>query len=234
MRSELSDANKPKRRITRSRLAKPLLTSMGTITMLAASSFVLLAVASTGSAKPWDWTRADPAAAASRYQVCGHQGLGAIGCMLSASFRPASAAPSQSGTNRALQPLVSVATVQDQVPADASAGSGSATRTASSPKTGGRSGSTAGATHRLVNLRPGASMADVIAACTAAMTTAQTQGATAMKEVEVECEAGLQSQCPAVKMPQTQGAAAVQEMENECMPTRSPAPAPSPSHGGDD
>jgi hypothetical protein len=233
MRSELGDANKPKRRITRSRLAKPLLTSMGTITMLAASSFVLLAVASTGSAKPWDWTRADPATAASRYQVCGHQGLGAVGCMLSASFRPASAAPAQPATNRALQPLVSVATVQDQVPADAS-GSGSATRTATGSKAGGPSGSAAGGAHKLVNLRPGASMDEVFAACTSAMKTAQTQGAAAMKEVEVECEAGLQSQCPAVKMPQSQGAAAIQEMENECMPPRAPAPSPSPSHGGDE
>src|SRR5215472_2493236 len=136
MRSELADANRPKRRITRSRLAKPLLTSMGSVTMLAASTFVLLAVASTGSAKPWDWTRADPAAALGRYQACGHQGLGAIGCMLGAGFRPANAALAPAGSTRALQPLVSVATVQDQAP-----GAAPAARTASGSAAHGTSGS---------------------------------------------------------------------------------------------
>jgi hypothetical protein len=233
MRSELGDANKPKRRITRSRLAKPLLTSMGTITMLAASSFVVLAVSSTGSARPWDWTRADPAAAVSRYQVCGNQGAGTIGCMLSASFRPASAAPAPAGAHRALQPLVSVATVQDQVPADAS-GSGQATRVTPGSKPGGGSGSAAAGAHHLVVLPPGASTDDVLAACMAAMKTAQTQGAAAMKAVEVECEADLQPRCPAVRMPQAQGAAAIQEMANVCRPPSAPAPSPSPSHGGDD
>ena len=144
MRSELADANRPKRRITRSRLAKPLLTSMGSFTMLAASTLVLLAVASTGSARPWDWTRADPAAALGRYQACGHQGLGAIGCMLSAGFRPADAAPAPAGGTRVLQPLVSVATVQDQAPASTPAArtaSGSATHAGA----GSSSGSAAGA-----------------------------------------------------------------------------------------
>src|SRR5262252_3324269 len=102
MALEVAEATRPKRRVTRSRLAKPLLTSMGGITMLAASTFVLLAVASTGSAKPWDWGRADPAAA---LRVCGTQGLGAIGCMLSAGFRPAAATSAQNGS-RGQQPLM--------------------------------------------------------------------------------------------------------------------------------
>jgi hypothetical protein len=238
MRSEVTDANKPRRRITKSRLAKPLLTSMGSITMLAASTFVLLAVASTGSAKPWDWTRADPAAALGRYQACGHQGLGAIGCMLGAGFRPANAASAPAGTNRALQPLVSVATVQDQVPASASSSSATA-RTGSSSTghartgtgTGTGSGSTAGEREQhLVTVQPGESTDDVIAACTAAMKTAQTQGAAAMTEVLDECESALQSRCPAVKMPQTQGAAAIQELADECAaPRPSSSPSPNPS-----
>jgi hypothetical protein len=236
MRSELTDANKPRRRITKSKLAKPLLTSMGSITMLAASTFVLLAVASTGSARPWDWTRADPAAALGRYQACGHQGLGAIGCMLGAGFRPANAASAPAGSNRALQPLVSVATVQDQ-PADASSstaaartGSGSTGHARTGTGAGTGSGSTAGERQHLVTVQPGESTDDVIAACAAAMKTAQTQGAAAMTEVLDECESALQSRCPAVKMPQTQGAAAIQEMEDECAaPRPSASPRPSPS-----
>jgi hypothetical protein len=232
MRSELADANRPRRRITRSRLAKPLLTSMGSITMVAASTFVLLAVASTGSARPWDWTRADPAAALGRYQACGHQGLGAIGCMLSAGFRPASAAPAASGTNRALQPLVSVATVADQEPAGASSSAG-ASRSASG-STGGHAttGTGAHASQHLVALQPGESTSAVVSACLAAMKTAQTQGAAAMTEVEDECESALQSRCPAVRMPQTQGTTAIQEMEDECAaprPSASPSPNPSAS-----
>src|SRR5262245_48659050 len=85
---------RPKPRITRSRLAKPLLTALGSTSMLAASTFVILAVSSTGSVRPWDWLRADPALAAGRLQVCGHQGAGAIGCLLSGGFRPAAAAES--------------------------------------------------------------------------------------------------------------------------------------------
>jgi len=223
MRSELADANRPKRRITRSRLAKPLLTSMGSITMVVASTFVLLAVASTGSARPWDWTRADPAAALGRYQACGHQGLGAIGCMLSAGFRPASAAPAPAGSNRALRPLVSVATVQDEAPAAASSSAPGA-RTGSGSASG-HSGSRA--SQHLVTVMPGASTSDVISACTAAMKTALTRGAAAETEVVDECEADLQSRCPAVRMPQAQGAAAIQELEDECAAPRSPAPSPS-------
>jgi hypothetical protein len=230
MRSELADANRPKRRITRSRLAKPLLTSMGSITMLAASTFVLLAVASTGSAKPWDWTRADPAAALGRYQACGHQGLGAIGCMLGAGFRPAAAASAPAGSTRALQPLVSVATVPDQASSSTSdpAGASRTTSGSTSPAhTGAHSSSGSGAPQHLVVVRPGASTSDVINACVAAMKTAQTQGAAAMTEVVDECEADLQSRCPAVRMPQAQGATAIQEMEDECAAPRSPSPNPS-------
>ena len=222
MRSEKEGAGKPGRRITRSRLAKPLLTSLGTITMLAASSFVLLAVSSTGSAKPWDWTRADPAAAIGRYQFCGHQGLGAIGCMLSSGFRPATAAAPAAQDPE--QPLVSVATVQDepQAPAatqaPASGGAGRASSTSS------HHAAAAATTHRLLQVQPGESADDILAACQTAMQAAQ--GAAATTEVTDECVAALQPRCPAVRMPQAQGAAAIQELDAEC---RSAAPAPSPS-----
>jgi hypothetical protein len=222
-------ASKAKPRITRSRIAKPLLTSLGTVTMLATSSLVLLAVSATGSARPWDWTRADPSAAVSRYQVCGQQGLGAIGCMLSASFRPASAAPATGtagGAHQPRQPLFSVATVQDAAPAQAG---GASQRTAppSAPvaTAGSRShaaGSSAAGTQHLVEVPANATTDDVFAACQAAMKTAQSQGAAAMKEVEVECGADLATRCPAaVKTPQAQGAAAIQELETEC---RAPMP----------
>jgi hypothetical protein len=198
---------------------------MGTITMLAASSFVLLAVASTGSANPLSWTRADPAAA---LRVCGHQGLGAIPCMLSASFRPASASPA--GANRALQPLVSVATVPDQVPADASTSARGA-RTGSSSTGHSRSGAgtSAARPQHLVTLPPGASTEDVLAACMTAMKTAQTQGAAAETEVADECESDLESRCPAARMPTAQGTAAITELEDECEPPHSPSPSPRPS-----
>ena len=180
MRSELADANRPKRRITRSRLAKPLLTSMGSITMLAASTFVLLAVASSGSA---------------------------------------AAASAPAGSTRALQPLVSVATVPDQASSSTSdpAGASRTTSGSTSPAhTGAHSSSGSGAPQHLVVVRPGASTSDVINACVAAMT-----------EVEDECESALQSRCPAVRMPQTQGTTAIQEMEDECAAPRSPSPNPS-------
>jgi len=225
MRSELADADKPKRRITRSRLAKPLLTSMGGVTMLAASTFVLLAVASTGSASPRDWTRADPAAA---LRLCAHQGLGTFGCMLSGAFRPASASHS-SGANRALQPMMSVATVPDQVSGD---GSAQGARTGSGTKSGTKSGSGTNHTQHRVNVPAGASMDDVLTACATAMKTASTQGTTAMKEVEDECESDLESRCPAVKTPTASGTAAITEMRDECEPARSPSPRPSGSPRG--
>lgn len=225
MAPELAEANRPRRRITRSRLAKPLLTSMGTITMLAASSFVLLAVASTGSAKPWDWTRADPAAA---LRVCGHQGLGAIGCMLSAGFHPANAAGAPA-TNRAGQPLMSIATMPDQEPTGAT-GNAQGVKTGSGSTGQSRSGASTGAhPQHLVTVPAGATTDDVLTACANAMKTAQTQGAAAMTEVEDECESALQSRCPAVRMPQAQGATAIAEMRDECEPPHSPAPSPRPS-----
>jgi len=230
MGSEIAGAKKPGRRITQSRLAKPLLTSMGTITMLAASTFVLLAVGSTGSARPSDWVRADPAAAV---RLCGHQGLGAIGCMLGGAFRPAMAAPARAGTHAAQQPLVSVATVADQMPAGASS-TAPGSRPAASAKPAGRSGAASAATRgqRLVIVPPGASMDDVLTACATAMQTAQAQGPTAMAAVTGECEADLRSLCPAVRMPRAQGAMAVQELRDECEPV--PSPSARPRESGDD
>jgi hypothetical protein len=231
MRSENDAAGKPARRITRSRLAKPLLTSLGTVTMLAASSFVLLAVASTGSAKPWDWTRTDPAAALGRYQYCGHQGLGTIGCMLSSGFRPAAAAPATAAVQQPTQPLMSVATVQDQAPAQApGSASGSAGRAAPAASRHG-SAPPATTTRHLVQLQPGESTADILTACRTAMQAAQ--GTAATTEVTGECVAALQPRCPAARMPQAQGAAAIDELQAACQPA--PSPSASPGHeGGDD
>lgn len=234
MRSDNDAASKPARRITRSRLAKPLLTSLGTVTMLAASSFVLLAVASTGSAKPWDWTRADPAAALGRYQYCGHQGLGAIGCMLSSGFRPAAAAPATAAVQEPTQPLVSVATVQDQAPAQQQAqaqgsASGKAGRAAPAASRHG-SAPPATTTHHLVQLQPGESTDDILTACRTAMQAAQ--GTAATTEVTDECVAALQPRCPAVRMPQAQGAAAIDELQAACQPA--PSPSASPGHWGGD
>jgi hypothetical protein len=192
--------------------------------MLAASTFVLLAVASTGSARPSDWTRVDPAAAV---RLCAHQGLGAVGCMLSGAFRPASASHG-SGANRALQPMMSVATVPDQESGD---GFAQGARTGSGTRSGTKSGSSANHTHR-VNVPAGASMDDVLAACATAMKTASTQGATAMKEVEDECESDLESRCPTVKTPAATGATAITELRDECEPSRSPSPRPSGSPRG--
>jgi hypothetical protein len=220
----------------RSLLAKPLLTSLGTITMFAASSFVLLAVASTGSAKPWDWTRADPAAAIGRYQFCGHEGLGAIGCMLSSGFRPAAAAPAQAAVPQDQQPLVSVATVQDPAPTqETAAAPGSANGTGSSSQASrhGNAGPapTASATHHLVPLRPGETTTEILAACQAAMQAAQ--GSAATTEVTDECVTALQPRCPGIRMPQAQGVAAVQELQSECEPAPSPSASPD-DRGGDD
>lgn len=228
MSSELQGAGDPaprraasaKPRVVRSRVAKPLLTSLGTLTMLAAGSFVIMAVAATGSMLPWDWTRADPSAAASRFQQCGDQGLGAVGCMLSTGFRPAAAVGSAG--HGARHPLMSVATVQDQPVSGTSQASrtGTARGSAPSPRPG--------ESHRRVTVPAGASTENVEAACTTAMKTAQTQGAAAMTEVEDECEEDLATRCPAVKMPQTQGMAAIDEMEAECRSTTRPSPWPSP------
>jgi hypothetical protein len=238
MHSELRGAgqaerpNRPRPRITRSRVARPLLTSLGTATMLAASSFVVLAVSSTGSVRPWDWARADPAAAVSRYQLCGQQGLGAIGCMLSGSFRPASTAgPGPGGAHGPAQPLFSVATVQDQVASNAS-GSGRPARaparaSTSSNRSGAARSTVAGSQH-LVRPPANASTADVLAACQATMKTAQAQGTAATTEVEVECQADLESRCPvAARTLQAQGPAAIQELEDEC---RAPMSSASPGH----
>jgi hypothetical protein len=201
--------------------------------MLAASTFVLIAASSTGSLKPWDWSRADPSAAGGRYQLCGQQGLGAIGCMLSSAFRPASAVPgaaAPAGSHRAQQPLYSVATVQDMPPATTS---GSSQATAAAPSHGSASGShsgTSGGWQHMVRLPAHASTSDVVVACQAAMKTAQTQGAAAMTEVEKECEADLAPTCPAAaRATQTPSTAQLQELETECT-----APAPQEPAGHDE
>jgi hypothetical protein len=209
-------------RLTRSRLAKPLLTSLGAATMVVASAFVVVAVSSTGSARPWDWTRADPSAAAGRYSACGQQGLGAIGCMLTAAFRPAAAS---GASHKSMRPLLSTATVQDASQPSAQSG-----RTAAAKPPTAAHAAAPSAPARRVGVAPTASASDVIAACQAAMRAAQTQGTAAMGQVESECEDALRSRCPvAMATPRTQGAAAIQELEDECA-----APRPTASPGRDD
>src|SRR5205807_9607143 len=100
-----------------------------------------------GSVRPWDWTRTDPSAAVTRYQVCRPQGLGAVGCMLSASFRPAAAAPAPAAARQTTQPLFSQATVQDPAPsATPGRGTGTGPVGGSTSSSGGSSGA---GSHRL-------------------------------------------------------------------------------------
>ena len=56
-----------------------------------------------------------------------------------------------------------------------------------------------------------------------------------MTEVADECEADLESRCPAARMPQAQGAMAIQELRDECQAPRAPGPSASPAlEAGDD
>lgn len=233
---DAADVARPRPRAARpmrSRLAKPLLTSLGAATMLAAASFVVLAVSSTGSVRPWDWTRADPAGALSRYQVCGERGLGAVGCMLSAGARPAAAAEPVASRGSA-QPLISVATVPDQAPAGSTARPASGSAPARSAVHGVRPATAPTAvdgTQHLVRVPAGASSQEVLAACQAAMRTAVPQGATAMREVETECQADLAPHCAAAAAaPPVQGATELQELEDECEAPVQPSPGASPGH----
>jgi hypothetical protein len=164
-------------RLTRSRLARPLLTSLGAITLLAGRSFVVVATSSTGSLHPWDWTRVNLSGAVDRYQVCDQQnhGLGTIRCMLSSGFRPASAAGAAASPHER-QPLYSIATIQDLAPA-------------ANPKQGSRSTAPRGeaGSQHLVHFPPKATQAEVDSACAAAMKTALARGPAAVQEVEAEC-----------------------------------------------
>ncbi len=56
---------------------------MGYFALLLGGVFLLVAVSSTGSPLPWDWSRMDWGVAASRYQACTERtGADVLSCML--------------------------------------------------------------------------------------------------------------------------------------------------------
>lgn len=131
---EKPQVERPKPRAKRSKLAKPLITSLGAATLVASSAYVILAAAATGSTRPSDWTRVDWSRAVGNYGVCMEQarGFGVVGCMLRMGTRPVlAAAPA---TNRAA-PIYSVAMMPDPAP------------TSSSPAKPGSAHSSASANH---------------------------------------------------------------------------------------
>ena len=202
---------RPKSRLPRSRFAKPLLTSLGTATLLMGSTFVVVATSSTGSMNPFDWRQANLAGASARFQLCDGQGLGAIGCMLSSGFSSASATTAHARSSRS-QPLFAMTTVQDPAPAD-TPGAKPGSKTAAA---GGWTSSAWAKTH-LVHLPNNATRADVLKACMTAMKGAVGQGAAAVKEVADECRADYSEYCkPQMRTPTAQGTAAIQEMDDEC------------------
>jgi hypothetical protein len=140
MSSDLGAGHRRAGRPARSRLAKPLLTSIGVFTLLGTASIAVLGVASTGSARPWDWTGATPAAAATRYQLCGGRGLSAVGCLLSAAVRPAARPATPVQPPVAHQPLESVVTVEDRPTPPPAARPSATPRPAGTPRTAGTPG----------------------------------------------------------------------------------------------
>jgi hypothetical protein len=145
---------KPNPRLTRSKVAKPLLTSLAAATLLAGAAFATVAASSTGSLKPWDWSHASWSGAAIRYQVCTQQkeGLDVFGCMLTSGVRPASVAdvPAAAVAHKGA-PLTSVVTIHDPAPAVQAAPPAvnpGSTRSAS-PVTGSTAG--VGSHHHVVN-----------------------------------------------------------------------------------
>lgn len=224
-------ASKPKSRLTRSRVAKPLLTSLGTITLLLGSTFVVVATSSTGSLNPSDWRQANLSGASSRFQFCGKQGVGAIGCMLSTGFAPASAASGSIRSAKA-QPLIVTATMQDMQPP---AGSSSAGATKAGSRPAGAHGGGSWTKASLVHLPSTATRTDVLAACQTAMKTAMSQGAAAAQEVVDECRDDYSSTCKVqMRTPTQQGMTAIKEMDDECSAyQRQGSPSP-PSSWPDD
>jgi len=181
-----------RRSVVRSRVAKPLLLSVGVATLLSAAVFVVAAVSSTGSTLPWDWTRMDWTVAGSRYAACSQHGQGpaALGCMLGASGGQRSAG-STAGASQSVGPVYSVATIQDPAPA-----AGPAARPA--PKTAARpsaarsvpaAAQSAAVAQHLVSLPANPTRAQVDAACQSALRAAQSQGPAAVAEVRAECAA---------------------------------------------
>jgi hypothetical protein len=111
---------KLKPRLTKSKVAKPLLTSLAAATLLAGGSFAAVSAASTGSLQPWKWSHASWSGATVRYQACTQQaqGLDVFGCTLSPGARPGSAADAAAGAGaHGAAPPTSVVTIHDPAPA---------------------------------------------------------------------------------------------------------------------
>ncbi len=105
--------------LIKSRVAKPLLTSVGVVTLLGAAVFVLAAVSSTGSTLPWDWTRMDWSVAATRYTACAQhdRGPSTIACMLGTGPGQTSGAGSSAAAGQGAGPIYSFATIPGPAPA---------------------------------------------------------------------------------------------------------------------
>jgi hypothetical protein len=203
-RARLATARKS---VIKSRVAKPLLTSVGVGTLLCAAVFAIAAVSSTGSTLPWDWTRMDWSVAGNRYTACSQhdQGPATIGCMLgtgTGASRPAVSGSSAAG--QAVAPVYSVATIQDPAPAAAPAAKPAAPKAAARPGTARSvpsaapaAGQSAAATAHLVTLPANPTRAQVDAACQSALRAAQAQGPAVVSEVQAECAAYRQALPPA-------------------------------------
>jgi hypothetical protein len=197
-----------KKSLVRSRVAKPLLTTVGFVTLLSAAVFVVAAVSSTGSTLPWDWTRMDWSVAGNRYTACAQhdQGPATIGCMLGASpGRPSSTGP-PAGASQGVGPVYSVATIQDQplqaapaakaAPKPAAKAAAGSNAARSAPHAAPAVGQSAIGTGHLVTLPANPTRAQVDAACQSALRAAQAQGPAVISEVQAECAAYLQKLPP--------------------------------------
>jgi hypothetical protein len=191
---------RPRPRPARSRIAQPLIMSLGVLTFLVSGAYVAMAATATGSARPQDWVRLDWAAVGGHYQLCVQRdGSGALGCLLSASARPVAASAPAGAVAPRVPPIYSVAVVP--VPAAAPAARTPARRAAAAPAshapashavaatTGPPVGAAAPA--RLVQVPANATHDQIVAACQAATRAAQAQGPAAIQEVQRECAALL-------------------------------------------
>ena len=104
----------PKSRPKRSRIAQPLILSLGILTFLASASYVVAAATATGSARPQDWLGVNWTVVGDHSSTCiQQQGAGALGCLLTASSRPLpSPAPAAAATPQS-QPYYAVTVITD-------------------------------------------------------------------------------------------------------------------------
>lgn len=104
-------------RPARSRLAQPLIASLGVLTLLAGGSAVARAATASRSARPQDWSRLDWTAVTGRHRLCiEREGPGALGCMLTTGARPVTAADPTSPPAQRDAPIYSIAVIHDSPP----------------------------------------------------------------------------------------------------------------------